>query len=148
MAKQDMGVAGGCLDGQCGFLGEEASRNQSDAGSDERHLVSGGDHHSVANPNERHAQEDEPGWDQIAGMMFHRGDGVQSHVNGCVALALNAQHALIQGDFHPFRWFCQPEGQEGFLVRLAGWCSPLPNLAHPMSERGVRGYQTTAGGSS
>ena len=58
MAKQDMGVAGGGLNGQCGF-GQESICNQSDAGSNKRHLVSGGDHHSVANPNERHAQEDD-----------------------------------------------------------------------------------------
>ena len=67
-------------------------------------------------------------------MVAHRGDGVQAHVHRGVPLTLDAQHALIECDFHPFRRLCQPEGQENFPVRLAGWYSRLPNVAHPKSE--------------
>ena len=148
VSVQDVGIARRGLNGQGGFLCQHASGDQPRARSDEGHSVGWRHHHPIPNPNQGHAEENKPSGHQIAGVVFHGGDGVQSHINGRIPLPFNAEHALIQGDFHPFRWFCQPEGQEGFLVRLAGWYSDLSNLAHPMSERGVRGYQTTAEGPS
>ena len=39
--------------------------------------------------------------DEVGGMMLHGADGVQTHVDGGVSPALDAQHALVKGDFHP-----------------------------------------------
>ena len=39
---------------------------------------------------------------EVRGVVAHGGDGLKSHVDGGVSLAFDAQHALIQGDFHPF----------------------------------------------
>ena len=99
---QDMGVSRRCLNGQRWLVGEESRQHHQRPSAHEREAIERWNHQSIADPNHRHPQDDDPRRCEVGGMKFHGVDGAQANFNGRMPLSLNGQHPLIQGDVNPF----------------------------------------------